>query len=63
WDTWHELKVTVRDGKTFTFYLDGTQFGTRTVEETLFTGFKIEGNPVWGIWYMDNLNITWNESN
>ena len=61
WDVWHNLKVTVRDGKTFTFYLDGTQFGTRTVEETLFTSFKIEGNPDTGIWYMDNLNITWNE--
>jgi hypothetical protein len=61
WDTWHRLKVIVREGKYFQFYLDGELFGEREVEETLFTGFKIEGNPVTGIWYMDNLDITWNE--
>ncbi|MCK5674605.1 MAG: hypothetical protein KAH95_14590, partial [Spirochaetales bacterium] len=61
WDTWHTLKVTVRDGKYFEFFLDGDLFGEREIEEALFTGFKIEGNPVTGVWYMDNLNITWNE--
>ena len=61
WDTWHTLKVTVRDGKHFEFFLDGDLFGEREIGETLFTGFKIEGNPVTGVWYMDNLNIVWNE--
>jgi len=63
WDIWHTLKVTVREGKYFQFYLDGDLFGEREVEETLFTGFKIEGNPENGRWIMDNLNITWNETN
>ncbi|MCK5197108.1 MAG: hypothetical protein KAR21_02090 [Spirochaetales bacterium] len=61
WDNWYTLKVTVREGKYFQFFLDGVLFGEREVEETLFTGFKIEGNPDTGIWYMDNLNISWNE--
>lgn len=61
WDTWHTLKVTVREGKYFRFYLDGHLFGEREVEETLFTGFKIEGNHETGRWFMDNLNIRWNE--
>ncbi|MEA1910358.1 MAG: hypothetical protein U9N32_01620 [Spirochaetota bacterium] len=61
WDKWHTLKVKVREGKYFQFFIDGNLFGEREIEETLFTGFKIEGNPVSGIWYMDNLNISWNE--
>jgi len=61
WNIWHTLKVTVREGKYFSFFLDGNLFGEREIEETLFTGFKIEGNPEKGKWYMDNLNIRWNE--
>ena len=61
WETWHSLKATVREGKYFMFYLDGKLFGKREIEETLITKFKIEGNPEIGNWYMDNLNITWNE--
>ncbi len=61
WDKWYTLKILVREGKYFEFFLDGELFGEREIEVTLFTGFKIEGNPVNGIWYMDNLNINWNE--
>ena len=61
WDTWYTMKVTVKNGKQFQFFLDGALFGEREIEEIWHTGFKIEGNPVSGVWYIDNISITWNQ--
>ena len=59
-DTWYKIKITVRDGRYFQFFRDETLFGEGEIDEAYITGFKIEGNPDNGIWYMDNLTITWN---
>ncbi|MFP4384327.1 MAG: TolB family protein [Spirochaetia bacterium] len=61
WDTWHTMKVTVREGKYFQFFLDGELFGEREVAEVWHAGFKIEGNPANGLWYIDDISITWNQ--
>ena len=58
-DIWYKIKVSVRDGKYFQFFRDETLFGEDEIDESYITGFKIIGNPDSGLWYMDNLTISW----
>lgn len=61
WDKWHTVKISLRQGKYFQFFLDETIVGEKEIDKEFFSGFKLEGNPVNGIWFMDNLSISLNE--
>jgi hypothetical protein len=59
WGAWSTYRIEVSDGTNLKLMEDGTTVADRTVPYGFIERMKIEGNPSTGLWYFDDLKVTW----